>query len=41
MTSKTSPVAQTPQDLVDLGRVVSAYGIKGWIKLQPFSAHAD
>ena len=41
MTPKTSPVAQTPQDLVDLGRVVSAYGIKGWIKLQPFSAHAD
>jgi 16S rRNA processing protein RimM len=33
--------AQAPQDLVELGRVVSAYGVQGWIKLQPFSAHAD
>src|SRR5690606_2977369 len=26
---------------VELGRVVSAYGVKGWIKIQPHSAQAD
>ncbi|OZI75153.1 ribosome maturation factor RimM [Bordetella genomosp. 12] len=30
-----------PDDLVELGRVVSAYGVKGWIKVQPHSAQAD
>ncbi|AZY50953.1 ribosome maturation factor RimM [Bordetella avium] len=30
-----------PDDLVELGRVASAYGVKGWIKVQPHSAQAD
>jgi len=30
-----------PPDLVELGRVVSAYGVRGWIKVQPHSPQAD
>lgn len=32
---------KAPDDLVELGRVVSAYGVKGWIKVQPHSAQAE
>lgn len=32
---------KAPDDLVELGRIVSAYGVKGWIKVQPFSMPAD
>ncbi len=27
-----------PDDLVELGRIVSAYGVRGWVKIQPHSA---
>ena len=27
-----------PQDAVEVGRVSGAWGIKGWIKVQPFAA---
>lgn len=30
-----------PDDLVELGRVSGAYGVKGWVKVQPHSAQAD
>jgi 16S rRNA processing protein RimM len=30
-----------PADLVEVGRVVAAHGLKGWIKVQPYSAQAD
>lgn len=30
-----------PADLVELGRVAGAYGVKGWIKVVPHSAQAD
>lgn len=30
-----------PDDLVELGRITGAYGIKGWVKVQPHSAQAD
>ncbi|MBV7482375.1 ribosome maturation factor RimM [Bordetella sp. BOR01] len=30
-----------PDDLVELGRISGAYGVKGWIKVQPHSAQAD
>jgi 16S rRNA processing protein RimM len=33
--------AGIPDGLVELGRVVSAYGVKGWVKIQPHSAQAD
>jgi len=35
----TDPGADTwPADAVEVGRVVDAWGVKGWIKLQPFAA---
>lgn len=30
-----------PTDLVELGRITGAYGIKGWVKVQPHSAQAE
>lgn len=30
-----------PADLVELGRVTAAYGIRGWVKVQPHSAQAE
>jgi 16S rRNA processing protein RimM len=35
------PVEAAPPDLIELGRIVSAYGIKGWVKIQPHSAQAN
>jgi 16S rRNA processing protein RimM len=32
--------AGAPEDLVELGRIVSAYGVRGWIKVQPHSSDA-
>lgn len=31
----------TPSDLVELGRVTGAYGIRGWIKVEPYTARSD
>ena len=33
--------ACVPPDLIELGRIVAAYGIRGWVKGQPHSAQAD
>lgn len=30
-----------PEDLVELGRIIGAYGVKGWVKVQPHSAQSD
>lgn len=30
-----------PDDLIELGRVQSAHGIRGWLKIQPHSAQAE
>ncbi|WP_043518852.1 ribosome maturation factor RimM [Achromobacter arsenitoxydans] len=30
-----------PTDLVELGRIIAAYGVKGWVKVQPHSANAE
>lgn len=30
-----------PTDLVEVGRVISAYGVKGWVKVHPYSADAE
>lgn len=32
---------KAPADLVELGRVLGAHGIKGWIKVQPFSSDSE
>jgi len=31
---------QAPSDLVELGRIVSAYGVRGWVKIQPHSSQS-
>lgn len=36
--SEDSTAVVEPQDLVELGRVSGAYGIRGWIKIQPHAA---
>ena len=30
-----------PRDLVELGRIVSGYGVRGWVKIQPHSSQSD
>lgn len=35
------PVFALPDDLIEVGRVLSAYGLRGWVKVQPYSADAD
>ncbi len=30
-----------PEDLVELGRVVSAFGVRGWVKIKPHSSQPD
>jgi 16S rRNA processing protein RimM len=37
MATPDSPHSGAPEDLVELGRVVSAFGVRGWIKVQPHS----
>jgi len=31
----------SPHDLIELGRIVSAYGVQGWVKIQPHSSQAE
>ena len=33
--------SKAPDDLIELGRIISAYGIRGWVKVQPHSAQAE
>ncbi|TEA77335.1 ribosome maturation factor RimM [Allopusillimonas ginsengisoli] len=37
MASAASVSDKAPADLVELGRIVSAYGVRGWVKVQPHS----
>ncbi|KAB0604033.1 ribosome maturation factor RimM [Castellaniella defragrans] len=30
-----------PDDLVEVGRVAAAHGVRGWLKIQPYSPQAD
>lgn len=32
---------EAPADLVELGRIASAYGVRGWVKIQPHSSRAQ
>lgn len=34
-------VSTMPTDLIEVGRVLSAYGVRGWIKVHPHSADAE
>lgn len=37
----TSDSADVPDDLVELGWIMGAHGIRGWIKIQPFSSDSQ
>src|SRR5512137_671434 len=39
MTSLVPPAGEPawPDDAVEVGRILGAWGVKGWIKVQPFS----
>ena len=32
---------ELPADAVEVGRVLDAWGVKGWIKIMPYSASAE
>jgi 16S rRNA processing protein RimM len=34
----SSPEPDWPQDAVEVGRIVAAWGIKGWLKVQPYAS---
>lgn len=34
----TAAPAEAPADLVAVGRVVDAYGVRGWVKVEPYNA---
>jgi 16S rRNA processing protein RimM len=34
-------MASSPTDLIEVGRIVDAYGIKGWVKIQPYAVAED
>lgn len=33
--------SDAPDDLVEVGRVATAHGVRGWLKIQPYSPDAD
>jgi len=35
------PDAPPPDDLIEVGRVLAAHGVRGWLKIQPYSPQAD
>lgn len=41
MSPLTTPSPDSPADLVELGRIVSAYGVRGWVKVQPHSSDSQ
>ena len=41
MSTPTTVSPQAPADLVELGRIVSAYGVRGWVKVQPHSSNSQ
>ncbi|WP_041682607.1 ribosome maturation factor RimM [Pusillimonas sp. T7-7] len=41
MSTPTTLPPQAPTDLVELGRIVSAYGVRGWVKVQPHSSSGE
>lgn len=39
--SESSVSGTLPADLVELGRVTGAYGVKGWVKIVPYAAQSQ
>ena len=38
MSATPAPATDWPPDAIEVGRIVDAWGLKGWIKVQPFAA---
>jgi len=38
---KTSYGVSIPDDLVPVGYIAGAFGVQGWVRIHPYSAHAD
>jgi 16S rRNA processing protein RimM len=36
--SATGDIPAWPEDAVEVGRIIDAWGVKGWVKVQPFAA---
>lgn len=41
MNTSTLSSSKAPEDLVELGRISGAYGIKGWVRIRPYSPDSD
>ncbi|MGB6102912.1 MAG: ribosome maturation factor RimM [Pusillimonas sp.] len=41
MSTPATLPSEAPADLVELGRIVSAYGVRGWVKVQPHSSNGQ
>ena len=41
MQRKTAYGVPIPDDLVPVGHVTGAFGVHGWVRIKPYSAHAD
>lgn len=41
MVERAAPAPGVPDDLVELGRITAAHGVRGWIRVQPYSADAQ
>ena len=41
MTKEETTASQQPSDLVIVGRLSGAYGVRGWVRIKPFSRNAD
>lgn len=38
---ESGPAASPPADLVELGVLRGAYGVRGWVRVQPYSSQAE
>lgn len=41
MAGREASTGSVPDDLVEVGRIVDAHGVRGWVKVQPYSADAQ
>uniref|UniRef100_UPI0033417980 ribosome maturation factor RimM n=1 Tax=Castellaniella defragrans TaxID=75697 RepID=UPI0033417980 len=41
MAGRAFSAEPAPDDLVEVGRIVAAHGVRGWLKIQPYSADAQ
>lgn len=41
MADRAGGTVTAPDDLIEVGRIVGAHGVRGWLKVQPYSADAQ